>query len=80
MHDGIVVPSVLYRAEWGGFLAEECRWLNVFEMKCLRSMTGVTMRDRIKNDVVQIRTLLVRKLEDSRFTYPEVVRAHGEDG
>ena len=43
--------------------AEERR-LNVFEMKCLRGMAGVTLRDRINNDVVRLRTGMVRTLED----------------
>ena len=27
--------------------------LNVFEMKCLRSMTGVSRLDRVRNEVVE---------------------------
>ena len=30
--------------------------LNVFEMKCLRSMTGVSRLDRVRNEVVRART------------------------
>ena len=33
-------------------------------MKCLRGMVGVTLWDRIKKDVVRLRTGMVRKLED----------------
>ena len=44
--------------------AKERRRLNVFEMKCLRSMAGGTLWDRINNDVVRLRTGMMRKLED----------------
>ena len=36
--------------------------LNVFEMKCLRSMTGVSRSDRIRNEVVRARTGVRREL------------------
>jgi hypothetical protein len=64
LYEGVVVPTVLYGAEAWGVRAEERRRLNVFEMKCLRSMAGVTLRDRITNDVVRIRTGMVKKLEN----------------
>ena len=34
----------------------ERRKLNVFEMKCLRSMAGVSRMDRVRNEVVRMRT------------------------
>ena len=36
--------------------------LNVFEMKCLRSMTGVSFLDRVGNEVVKARTGVRREL------------------
>ena len=36
--------------------------LNVFEMKCLRSMTGVSRLDRVRNEVVRVRTGVRREL------------------
>ena len=36
--------------------------LNVFEMKCLSSMTGVSRLDRIRNEVVRARTGVKREL------------------
>ena len=47
-----------------GVRAEERRRLNVFEMKCLRSMAGVTLRDRINNDEVRLRTGMEKRLEE----------------
>jgi hypothetical protein len=64
LYEGVVVPTVLYGAETWGLRAEERRRLNVFEMKCLRGMAGVTLWDRINNDVVRLRTGMVRRLED----------------
>ena len=64
LYEGVVLPTVLYGAETWGVRAEERRRLNVFEMKCLRSMAGVTLRDRINNDVVRFRTGMVKRLEE----------------
>ena len=64
LYKGVVLPTVLYGAETWGVRAEERRRLNVFEMKCLRSMAGVTLRDRINNDVVRFRTGMVKRLEE----------------
>ena len=77
LSERVVLPTVLYRAETWGVRAEERRRLNVFEMKCLRSMAGVTLRDMINNDVVRFRTGIMKKLEERGF---EKVWAHGEDG
>ena len=40
----------------------EKRRLNVFEMKCLRKMCGVTVMDRISNDVIRIEVGVMRDL------------------
>ena len=40
---------------WGMKVTERQR-LNVFEMKCLRSITGVSQLDRVRNEVVRART------------------------
>ena len=45
----------------------------LFEMKCLRSMTGVSRLDRVRNEVVRLRTGVRRELF-------EMVRSCGEDG
>ena len=36
--------------------------LNVFEMKCLRSLTGVSRLDRVRNEVVRTRTGVRREM------------------
>ena len=62
MYEGVVVPNVLYIAETWGLKAEERGRWNVFEMKCLRSVTGMTLRDRINKEVVQMRTGMVKRV------------------
>ena len=47
---------------YGGMKVNEKQKLNVFEMKCLRSMTGVSLLDRVRNEVVTARTGLRREL------------------
>ena len=45
-----------------GYEVTERQKLNVFEMKCLRSMTGVSRLDRVRNEVVRARTGVRREL------------------
>ena len=54
-----------------------------FEMKCLRSMTGVSRLDRVRNEVVRARTGVRRELAarvDNRYECFEMVRSCVEDG
>ena len=46
---------------WGMKVTKKQK-LNVFEMKCLRSMTGVSRLDRVRNEVVGARTGVRRDL------------------
>ena len=64
LHKRVVVPTVLYGANTWGMRAEERRRLNAFEMKCFLGAIGVTLRDRINNAVVRIRTGMVKRLEE----------------
>lgn len=62
LYEGVVVPTALYGAEtWNMGVAERKR-LNVVEMKCLRSMCGVTRYDRVRNEEVRRRTGVVQEL------------------
>ena len=58
----VVVPTVMYGSESWGMKVNERQKLNVFEMKCLRSMTGVSWLDRVMNEVVRARTGVRREL------------------
>ena len=58
----MIIPTVLYGAETWGLRIAEKKKLNVLEMKCLRSMSGVTRLDRIRNEEVRRRTGVVKEL------------------
>ena len=46
---------------WGMRSAEERRKVNVLEMKCLRSLVGVSPMDRVRNEEVRRRAGIERK-------------------
>ena len=54
MHEGviIIVPTALQEAEAWGMGSTERRKVNVLEMKCLRSLVGVSRMDRVRNEQV----------------------------
>ena len=56
LYEKVVVPTVMYGSESWGMKVTERQKLNVFEMKCLRSMTCVSRLDRVRNEVVRART------------------------
>ena len=62
LYEKVVVPTIMYGSESWGMKVTERQILNVFEMKCLRSMTGVSQLDRIRNEVVRARTGVRREL------------------
>ena len=51
----IIVPTALYGAEAWGSRSAERREVNVLEMKCLRSLVGVSRMDRVGNEEVRRR-------------------------
>ena len=54
MYEKVIVPTVTYGSELWGMKANE-RWKqSVFEMKCLRSMAGVSRFDRLRNEEVRL--------------------------
>ena len=62
LYEKVVVPTVMYGSESWGMKVTERQILNVFEMKCLRSMTVVSQLDRVRNEVVRARTGVRREL------------------
>ena len=50
-----VVPTALYGAEAWGMRSAERRKVNVLEMKCLRSLVGVSRMDGVRNEAVRKR-------------------------
>ena len=49
----LIVPIAIYGAETWTLKAEDSRRLEVFEMRCLRAIRGVTLRDRLRNDDIR---------------------------
>ena len=62
LYKKVVVLTVMYGSEAWGMKVTEGQKLNVFEMKCLRSMTGVSRLDRVRNEVVRVRMGVMREL------------------
>ena len=58
----VTVPTALYGAEaWGVRNAERTK-VNVLDMKCLRSLVGVSRIDRVRNGEVRRRAGMEREL------------------
>ena len=62
LYESIIVPTVLYGGETWGLREAESKRLDVMEMKCLRSMCGVTRRDRFENVEIRRRVGIDRPL------------------
>ena len=62
LYEKVIVPTVTYGSELWGMKERERQKLNVFEMRCLRSMCGVSRLDRLRNDVVRRMTDVRREL------------------
>ena len=61
-YEKVVLPTVMYGSKPWGMKVTERQKLNVFEMECLRSMTGVSRLDWVRNEVVRARTGVRREL------------------
>ena len=53
LYEGVIVPKALDGAEAFGMRSVERRKVNVLEMKCLRSLVGVSRMDRVRNEEVR---------------------------
>ena len=62
LYEKVVVPNVVYGSESWGMTVTERQKLNAFEMKCLRSMTGVSWLGRVRNELMRARTGVRREL------------------
>ena len=75
LHEGLIVPTALYGAEaWGTRSAERIK-VNVLEMKCLRSLVGLSLMDRVRNEEVCRRAGIERELASR--AYQRVLRWFG---
>ena len=62
LYEGVIVPTALYGAEACGMRSAERRIVNVLEMKCLRSLVGVSRMDKVRNEEVRRRAGIEREL------------------
>ena len=62
LYEGLIAPTALYGAEAWGMRSAERRKVNVLEMKCLRSLVGVSRMDRVRNEEVRRRAGIEREL------------------
>ncbi|XP_068206360.1 uncharacterized protein [Palaemon carinicauda] len=56
LYEKLIVPTVVYRLELCGMKVMDRQKLNVFEMKCHRSMAEVSRLEWIRNEEVRVRT------------------------
>ena len=61
-YEGVIVSTALYGAEAWGMRSAERRKVNVLEMKCLRSLVGMSRMDRVSNEEVRRRAGIEREL------------------
>ena len=64
---GVIVPTPLYGAEAWCMRSAERRKVNVLEMKCLRSLVGVSRIDRVRNEEVRRRAGIEREFSPLRY-------------
>ena len=62
LYEGVIVPTALYGAEAWGMRSAERRKVNILEMKCLRSLVGVSRMDRVRNEDVRRKAGIEREL------------------
>ena len=64
LYERVVVPTVLYGSETWGLKVNERNRLNVFEMRCLRSMCGVSRLDRLRNEEIRRRMGVTKEMAE----------------
>ena len=69
LYEGVIVPMALYGAEAWSMRSAERRKANVLEMKCLRSLVGVSRMDRVRNEEVRRRAGIDRELASRAEQY-----------
>ena len=62
LYEGVIVPTALCEAEAWGMISAERTKVNVLEMKCLRSLVGVSRMGRVRNEEVRRRAAIEREL------------------
>ena len=55
VHNGVLVPTLMYGSESWVWQKKHESKINAVEMRSLRSMCGVTLNDRLRNDLIRER-------------------------
>ena len=63
IYEGIIVPTAFYETEIWGMRSAERRKVNDLEIKCLRSLVGVSRMDRIGNEELLLRAGIERECD-----------------
>ena len=62
LYEGVIVPTALYGAQTWAMKSAKRRKVYLLEMKCLRSLVGVSRIDRVGNEEVRRRAEIEREL------------------
>ena len=62
LYEGVSVPTALYGVKAWGMRSAERKKVNIHEMKCLRSLVGVSRMNRVRNEEVRRRAGIEREL------------------
>ena len=62
LYEEVYVPTALYGADAWGIRSADRMKVNVFDMKCLRSLVGVSRMDRVRKEEVLTRAGKEREL------------------
>ena len=79
LYEGVIAPTALYGAEAWGMRSAERRKVNVLEMKCLRSLVGVSRMDRVRNEEVRRRAGIEKDLASRADQSIEMLWARGKN-
>ena len=84
LYKALIVPIAIYASETWTLKASDKHKLEVFEMRCLRSILGVNIRDRITNVAVRkglkCETTIVQEIQKRRLRwFGHVVRKPHEN-
>ena len=80
LSEGVIVPTAMYGAEALGMRSAERMRLYVLDMKCWRSLLGVSRMDTVRNQKVRRRAGIERELTSRADQSIEIVWAHVENG
>ena len=73
VHRGVLVPTLMYGSESWVWQAKHKSRINAVEMRALRSMEGVTLKDRIRNSVIRervgVKVDVVTRIERSMLSW-----------